>query len=280
MTVEEFLVPPTTTERPPPEALRRSAADPAPFQQDVLYVRSYLLLRTAIGLLGLALPALVVLGDLLLDGVAAFPRTSLSAYYHSGVRDVFVGVLCATALILVTYKVFERNADNAFSSVAGLAALGVAVFPTGRAAESDPLTPLQAAVGEQTAEIVHFVCAGVFIGLLAALSWFFGRREGHRDQQRDGRRAHFSPRAWKWFHRTCAAVVVAAVAFIGLSKATGLLASHSVLIGEVVAVLAFGTSWLAKGWERDVLWPRPAPGPPSALPEGLVDGSGVGGAAR
>jgi hypothetical protein len=47
--------------------------DPRPFQLGVLYVRSYLLLRTAIGVLGLALPVLVVLGDLWLQG-GARPR--------------------------------------------------------------------------------------------------------------------------------------------------------------------------------------------------------------
>lgn len=78
------------------------------------------------------------------------------------------------------------------------------------------------------------------------LSWFFGRREGGRTQERDGYRAWRSPTFWMWFHRTCAAIIGLAVVFIALSKWTGFLASHSVLIGEVVAVLAFGVSWLAK----------------------------------
>ena len=40
----------------------------------------------------------------------------------------------------------------------------------------------------------------------------------------------------RWFHRTCAAFIGLAVAFIALSKWTGFLASHSVLIGEAVVV--------------------------------------------
>jgi len=267
MTVKEYLVPPTETVRPPMDKLKSSAEDPRPFQLGVLYVRSYLLLRTAIGVLGLALPVLVVLGDLWLEGGADFPRSSLSAYYHSGVRDVFVGVLCATALFLFTYKAFERNGDNVLTSLAGLAALGVAMFPTTRPSTAAVPTALQDLLGERAVAFVHFTCAVVFIGLLGVLSWFFGRRERGRTQERDGYRAQRSPTFWMWFHRTCAAIIGLAVGFIALSKWTGFLASHSVLIGEVVAVLAFGVSWLAKGWERPVLWPQTAPEAPAGPEE-------------
>jgi hypothetical protein len=267
MTLKEYLVPPTATIRPPMDKLKSSAADPRPFQPGVLYVRSYLLLRTAIGVLGVALPVLVMLGDLWLEGAADFPRGSLSAHYHSGVRDVFVGVLCATALFLVTYKAFERNGDNLLTSLAGLAALGVAVFPTSRPNTTAASTALQNVVGEPAVAVVHFTCAVVFIGLLGVLSWFFGRREGGRTQERDGYHARCSPTFWMWFHRMCAAIIGLALAFIAVSKGTGFLASHSVLIGEVVAVLAFGVSWLAKGWERPVLWPQAAPEAPAGREE-------------
>ena len=256
MEVKKYLVPPTETGRPPMAQLTKSAQDPEPFQLGVLYVRSYLLLRTAIGLLGLALPVLVVLGDLWLDGLDDFPRSSLSAYYHSGVRDVFVGVLCATALFLLTYKAFERNGDNVLASAAGVLALGVAIFPTSRPGPQVPPTALQNLITEPVAAFVHFTCAVVFIGLLGVLSWFFGKREGGRSQERDGYRAQRSPTFWKWFHRICSLIIIGAVAFIGLSKWTGFLASYSVLIGEIVAVSAFGVSWLAKGWERPVVWPQ------------------------
>jgi hypothetical protein len=128
-------------------------------------------------------------------------------------------------------------------------------------------TALQDLLGERAVAFVHFTCAVVFIGLLGVLSWFFGRREGGRTQERDGYRARRSPTFWMWFHRTCAAFIGLAVAFIALSKWTGFFASHSVLIGEVVAVLAFGVSWLAKGWERLVLLPQTAPEVPAGSEE-------------
>lgn len=42
-------------------------------------------------------------------GTTQLPRGSLSAYYHSGIRDLFVGSLCVTAVFLITYKMFEHT---------------------------------------------------------------------------------------------------------------------------------------------------------------------------
>ncbi|WP_433207035.1 hypothetical protein ACQP00_40590 [Dactylosporangium sp. CS-047395] len=113
----------------------------------VLYLRSYLLMRAVIGFIGLALPFALVLGDLALEG--GRPRGSLSEYFYTGMRDVFVGALCVTGLFLLTYKAFEHNLDNLLSHVAGVAALGVALFSTDRTEGSTiALTPLQEKMGE------------------------------------------------------------------------------------------------------------------------------------
>src|SRR5215217_2380577 len=74
--------------------------------------RSYFLMRTLIGFLGLALPVLLLLGDLALNADEFELRGSLSAYYHSGARDLFVSILVAAGILLVTYKITEVNRDN------------------------------------------------------------------------------------------------------------------------------------------------------------------------
>ena len=62
------------------------------------------------------------------------PRGSLSAYYYSGVRELFVGGLCAIGVFLVIYKLPDFTRESFSSCFAGLAAVVVAVFPTeGRA---------------------------------------------------------------------------------------------------------------------------------------------------
>ena len=57
-------------------------------------------------------------------------RGSLSVYYYSGMREVFVGTLAATGVFFVAYKVWERNLENLLSLVAGLSACLIALFPT------------------------------------------------------------------------------------------------------------------------------------------------------
>lgn len=249
-----FLTPQTVTApRPSQDELSLKHPD-VDLGGRILYLRSYLGMRAAIGFIGVALPVVLLLGDwfFLAGGVSA--RGSLSAYYHSGMRDVFVGTLCAAAIFLITYKAFEHNLDNTLSTVAGLAALGVALFPTSRPlGGADPLTPLQQRLGEATTTKVHFTCAVIFILFLAAISFCFGLREGRRKQERDGRKARMSPTFWRYFHWSCTGTIVLALAFIGITKSQGWLTDYSILIGEVVAVFAFGLSWLMKGLELDVL---------------------------
>jgi len=239
--MKAFLQPVTVT---PPRP------DPSQREQS-MYVRSYLFMRATVGAIGVALPIVVVLVDGLAFAAEPFFRNSLSAYYYSGARELFVGTLCATAVVLVTYKVFEHNLDNTLSITAGLAALTVALFPTGGAA-GVPLTPLQDRLGEGVVQGIHFGAAFVFIVSLGALCYFFGLREGRRPP----RPGHRSPEFWRRFHWVCAGLIGAALAFIGIAGLAGG-PDQALLIGETVAVWAFGASWLMKGLELDVLLSRP-----------------------
>jgi hypothetical protein len=202
------------------------------------YLRSYLVLRIAVGVLGFLLPIAVVLGDgLWFDG--RFPRDSLSAYYWSGTRELFVGGLCATAIVLVTYKIVEWSPDNLFSIIAGVAAAVVALFPTSHPPGAFGLTPLQDRLSETAVKVVHFSAAGVFIVALGVICVFFGVREGKRSD-RDPLQQHRG----RVFHLTCAAVIGAAVLFI-LVVDVGLGWDRARLVGEVASVWAFSASWVA-----------------------------------
>ena len=226
--------------------LRPTAAEP----DRLRYLRSYLLMRAMVGAIGVALPVGLAIGDLVLSGSNPLGRGSLSAYYYSGARDLFVGTLCAVAVFLVTYKVAETNLDNTLSLVAGAAALGVAVLPTAR---PDPLavalTPVQQRLGETTVQTVHYLSAAVFIGTLGILCYYFGVREGARPRRASARR---SPRFWRTFHWGCAGVIAASVGLFGVSTLAGG-PDDALLVTEVASVWAFGASWLMKGLELDIL---------------------------
>ena len=213
------------------------------------YVRAYLIMRVLIGVIGVALPfALVLIDGVWLDGIP-FPRSSLSGYYYSGVRELFVGALCATGVFLVTYKVAERNLDNTLSLVAGAGVLIVAFFPTDRPSDAVRLTPLQEKLGETAVATIHYGGAAVFISALAVVSFYFGRREGNRPAV-EGRRP---PRFWRAFHWACAGAIAAALVWILVTELGDAGPRTSLLIGEAVSVWAFGVSWLWKGLEVDML---------------------------
>lgn len=241
----DLLTPQLTVERPPAD------------REVSRYVRSYLIMRVLVGALGVALPFVLVLGDGLVFDGEPFPRDSLSAYYYSGVRELFVGTLSATGVFLITYKVAERTLDNTLSILAGIAALTVAVFPTGLPVCVTQLTPLQERLGESFVKAIHFTAAGIFIMSLGLICLFFGVREGARSP-RVGKR---SPSFWRRYHWSCAGAIAAAVVWIAVTAvARG--PSRSLLIGEAVSVWAFGASWFMKGLELDIL--RGSSGTPAA----------------
>lgn len=243
-------------QRPTADELRRYAANEADANERgaILYLKSYLVMRAAIGFLGIALPIALFLGDAFWLKGTMEARGSLSAYYHSGMRDVFVGALFATGVFLVTYRVVEHTLDNVLSIIAGVAVMGVALFPTTRPPEIGiPLTPLEARLGEQRVAVVHYVCAGIFIVLLGVISLIFGIREGRRSQERDGEAARRSPTFWRRFHWGCAAAIGLALAFMGVSEISRWFSHYSLIVGETAAVFAFGISWFMKGLELQIL---------------------------
>ncbi|HEX2432788.1 MAG TPA: hypothetical protein VHI55_02455 [Gaiellaceae bacterium] len=227
----ELTVKPRTTDR---EAAR--------------YVRSYLIMRVVVGALGVLLPLLLVLIGRWLDGEPWF-RDSLSAYYYSGVRELFVGVLSAIGVFLFTYKVTDHSLDNTLTFVAAAAVVLVVLFPTGPSSHVAEPTPLQEELGVSRVQTIHFAAALLFIVSLAVISFFYGVREGRRPA-REGKRP---PLFWRWCHWVCALFILGALAGVGLDMLTEWGPSESVLIGEWVAVWAFGASWLMKGLELDYL---------------------------
>jgi hypothetical protein len=210
------------------------------------YVRSYVCTRFAIGLVGVLLPpVLVFLEPALFDGLPA-PRGSLSAYYYSGLREIFVGGLWAIGVFLVVYKFLDFSWESLLSSLAGVAAVLVAVFPTERPGDGVMPTPFQVKLGEDVVTAIHYGAAVAFIALLVPIVLFFAREEGRREH-----------RNWQGFHTFTAAFIVFGAALAAFAGITGG-PDKGVLFGEWIAVWAFGASWLVKGAEWETLFGRRA----------------------
>ena len=62
---------------------------------------SYLAMRRLTGILGISLPFIVILGGLSQSDPGL--QGSISGYYYTNMRDLFVGILSGVALFLLSY---------------------------------------------------------------------------------------------------------------------------------------------------------------------------------
>jgi hypothetical protein len=197
---------------------------------------SYLALRKAIGILGVALPFILLLGAWLIFKTGL--RTSISAYYYTGMRDVLVGTLWAIGFFLLSYKGYDW-VDDLAGNLACLFGIGVALFPT--TPDLNP-TPAQSVIG-----IFHLAFAGLFFITLAFFSLFLFTKTQ--------RLVNPTPRKLIRNHvyRTCGWIMIACIllmtvyTFLPASAKTSLQDLSPIFWLETFAILSFGISWLVKG---------------------------------
>ncbi|MEV4483769.1 DUF998 domain-containing protein [Micromonospora coxensis] len=197
--------------------------------QDMLTVRR---LRLGVGVVGVALPFVLTGGHALVAGRPTL-LDSISGAYHTAMRDVFVGSMCAIGVFLICYR--YRRVDDVLSSVAGALSIAVALLPT---APGSP-TAAQTLVGR-----LHQVCAAALFLILAGFCLLLFTRTdptGAPTPEKLIRDRVYRVCGW-----LIVAAIVAAVASTFLPDAVQD-AVKPVFWCETVAVLAFGAAWLVKG---------------------------------
>ncbi|QWF76666.1 DUF998 domain-containing protein [Amycolatopsis sp. CA-230715] len=198
--------------------------------QDTL-VHSYLFLRRAIGVIGVALPFVLVLGKFVVDGGGLL--NSISSYYHTDLRDVFVGAMVATGVFLLSYRGYDRL-DEITGDIAAVAAIGLAVCPT---------TPADPTATDRTLGTLHLVFAGVFFLSLAFFCLvLFTRTDKTEPTERKAQR-NFVYVVTGWTIVVCLVLIAVCSAFFSAELAS----LHPALWLEAIAILAFGFAWLTKG---------------------------------
>ncbi len=219
------------------------------------HLASYLTLRKGIGYLGLALPFILGIGGMLLPEPGL--RSSISAYYHTGLGDVFVGTIFAIGIFLFSYKGYEPQDDRA-GDFACFCAIGLALFYTfpdmGDSSRGIGLTvsPATAETLEKIA-VAHFVFAAGFFLTLAYFSLcLFTKSDPDKKPSQEKLQRNI-------VYRVCGYVILLAIALIalgGLIQKLELLpeATLSTIVSldpvfwlESIAIVAFGVSWSVKG---------------------------------
>lgn len=201
-------------------------------------VISYQGVRRAIGVVGLLLPILLGPVGWLAFGVPI--QDNMSSYYHTPMRDVFVGALCTIGVLLFCYRGYDWI--EAWTAKFGcLGALGVAFFPLDP--DSDPLYQ-RSLVG-----YLHSFSGGVFFLTLAFYSLY------HFPSRKDADQEYAPHEAERNFvYRTSGVVILLSMAAMGgyllliPNDWKRALNDYNFLFwGEWVAVWAFAAAWLTKG---------------------------------
>ena len=197
-------------------------------------VLSYLLLRKAIGVLGIALPFLVAIGKAALENPGLL--SSISSYYYSVMGDVFVGCLCATGVFMWSYRGYDKR-DEIAAKIAALSAIGIALFPT---LPHTGATAVQMAIG-----IVHIVFAAVFFSTLIFFALVLFRKTNPAVPPTPEK--IIRNRVYTVCGYTILACIILIVAVKLLPDNPTLEALNPIFWLEALMIEAFGISWLVKG---------------------------------
>lgn len=199
--------------------------------------------RTAIGVLGVSLPILLVLSSLLSRQEL---QSSISAYYFTSARDVFVGILWVIGVFLFFYRYRPRRpefantkmasiksgaADAWLGKLAGVSAVVVALFPT-TPPPASAVQPPQIGMVHGFAAAVLFICLSFFPLLLFSQS----RTRGHV----------YRRYGWVMIALLLSVVVFA---FAPDEFRESIAPWKPVLVLESLLILVFGLSWFDRGLE-------------------------------
>ena len=219
---------------------------------------SYLMLRKTIGILGLAFPIALIIGSVAFFGCQEV-QGSISAYYHTDMRNLFVGVLCAIGLFLFTYTGYDST-DATAGNIACMFALGVAFFPTSFGGPVTACIPKLIPGG--IISTIHFISAA---GLFLTLAYFSICRftKTSKKPEKCWKRLSWCkhddrPKGRKLIRNriyiACGLTMIGCILLMAVYKLLGDSSTGEALSKlkpvfwlETITLWAFGISWLTKG---------------------------------
>lgn len=197
-------------------------------------VLSYLAMRQAVGIIGIALPSVLAVGKILLQGPGI--QSSISSYHYTDMRTVFEGSLCALGMFLLSTTGYDRK-DEIAGRLASAFVIGVALLPT---------TPGACATSQdKIIGGVHLSFAALFYLTLAYFSIALFTKTGPENRPTRQKLQR------NIIYRVFGYAILACLLLIGVVK---LLPANAhverlspVFWLESVATMSFGVSWLTKG---------------------------------
>lgn len=195
---------------------------------------SYLALRKAVGIVALLLPFAIAIPWGVIHHTIL---TSISICYYTGMRNLFVGSLCAIAIIMLCTRGYDWK-DEVADIFSGICAIGVAFFPT--APDISP-SHRQNVIGA-----IHYTFAALLFLTLAFFCLYLFTMSAHG-------RAVTSQKIQRNKVYMISGIVIL-VSLAALATLTLLFHRQYVfaqvapgICFETTSLLAFGVAWLVKG---------------------------------
>ena len=208
------------------------------------YVLSYFALRKTVGWIAIALPFVVVTFIWFTDRCF---QNSISAYYYTSLRDVFVGALCSIGIFLIACVGYKD--DRIPSMFAGALSFIVAFSPTSIPKCDSGKYSCQTtatALPFPHSNVVHGIAASLLFLTLAYFCLVLFRRKDVVTTSRKLIRNKV--------YLVCGLIIVAALATFGLVEVLHAIgAIHTIrprnflFYTETICLLAFGFAWIVKG---------------------------------
>lgn len=227
---------------------------------------AYMFLRKTVGWIGTLLPAVLIGGNIIVFR-ASLPD-SMSGYYYTHMRDVFVGALCALGVFLLAYAGYD-DVDRWITNIAGAGAILVALFPTKpptcTAHAPTCLLPSvrHLSAAQQVTGDLHMSFAAATFIALGLMALRFAKTHTTPDGQTLTSRIQYGlglatdpgqrsrrKKARNVIYRLCGFTILSCVA---LAAVPNLLPAAvktywpTLFTVEALAVFAFGAAWFVKG---------------------------------
>jgi hypothetical protein len=207
-------------------------------------------MRRAIGILGITFPLILVAGSSLF-GECEKVQISISAYYHTNMRNIFVGLNCAVALFLFAYRGHDWM-DNLAGYLGCIFVLGVAFLPC-TISVPDPPCLVPASGQNSLVGNLHNLSA-LFYFLILIIYTLFLFPKTHLDKH-SGEKLNMGAQKRKRnvVYYVCGSLMTLALLMIVVyivfleNRFPVLKNLNPVFWLESIVLLSFGFSWLTKG---------------------------------
>ncbi len=214
-----------------------------------IFLKNQDTLRKLVGVSGISLPVFLYI-FLLADSGFTSVLPSISHYYFTRVSSIFIIIISLLAVFLLVYKGEDRR-DYLISSLAGIFALMLLLFPT------DNLTQqLNGRFDEVNVTLLnennfrpkfHYFSAAIFLLSLDYMSFFLFTKSNLPPSKRTKAKVRRNR-----IYRVCSlfmtlAIVIMMLGFVRVIPASFYDDHQLTFWMEVVAVEAFGFSWMVKG---------------------------------